>query len=248
MRYFAAAILTLSATGCGSVGSSATTSTGYLATVAPIFASSCVACHWKGSLTGYQLVDPFDPQTGIIGRQTDWTMARHTTLVVPGKPEESELIDKIKATDLNPETEGASMPFVVPALTADEIAAVRAWIAGGAKNDASYQSTVAPIFGDGKSLGASAGKCSFCHTATSTNAPNLVDPFDASRGAVNVRANVGGVRVIPSDPDHSVLFQKVSGATLPAALGSPMPLHLNPLTASQIATVEAWIQAGAKND
>ena len=50
----------------------------------------------------------------------------------------------------------------------------------------------APIFGDGVSLGAKAGKCSYCHTAKSLNPPNLVDPFDPARGVVNVNAIVGG--------------------------------------------------------
>jgi hypothetical protein len=68
---------------------------------------------------------------------------------------------------------------------------------------------------------------------------------------VNVNAIVGGTgakRVIPGDPDHSVLYQKVSGAPLASNLKSPMPYQTPRLTADEVAAIEAWITAGAKND
>ena len=175
-------------------------------------------------------------------------MARHAVLIVPGNPQESFLVDKVAATNLNETTEGASMPLNMPQVTSAELAAIRTWIQNGANNDSYYQTNVAPIFGNGVSLGARAGKCSYCHSAQSLNTPNLANPFDPVRGVVNVAALVGGTRVIPGDPDHSVLYQKVSGAALPANLRNPMPYQTPALTASEVAAVEAWIAAGAKND
>lgn len=238
----------VAAAGCGSNSSSGPTSASYSGTVSKIFTDNCLYCHWPKSPIGYQLENPFDPTTGIIGRATSWTSARNTQLVVPGHPEQSFLVDKIKDTDLNPDTEGASMPLDNPLVTASELQAIHDWIQGGALNDASFQANVAPIFGDGKSLGTKAGKCSYCHAPGSPNPPDLTNPFDPARGVVNVPALVGGTRVIPGDPDNSVLYKKVSGAPLPAALKSPMPFQVPKLSATQISAIEAWITAGANND
>ena len=234
----------------GGSGADAGTPTGasYSLTVAPIFGAKCDNCHWMGTPIGYQLQDPFDPNTGMVGRAGSWTAARHTINIVPGDPSQSFLVDKVTATDLNPDSEGAPMPYATDAVTATELAAIRTWIQNGTNNDADYQANVAPIFGDGVHLGPKAGKCSYCHTAKSLNPPNLVDPFDPARGVVNVKAIVGGTRVIPGDPDHSVLYQKVSGAPLAANLKSPMPYQTPRLTADEVAAIEAWITGGAKND
>jgi hypothetical protein len=237
----------LAAAACGS-GNSSGTPGSYVQTVAPIFAGSCSYCHWRGTPIGYQLTAPFDPSTGIIGRDSSWTSARHLQLVVPGHPEESFLVDKIKATDLNPDTEGAPMPLDNPLVTDSERQAIYDWILNGANNDGSYQTNVAPIFGDGKSLGSKAGKCSYCHAAAAPTPPNLVDPFDPDRGVVNVAALVGGTRVIPGDPEHSVLYQKISGQSLPAGLMHPMPYQVPRLSTAQVAAIEAWITAGANDN
>jgi mono/diheme cytochrome c family protein len=175
-------------------------------------------------------------------------MARHTILVVPGKPDESFLVDKVQATDLNADTEGANMPLNMPQLDSTELDAIHTWIQNGANNDSYYQANVAPIFGDGVSLGNKAGKCSYCHSAQSLNPPNLADPFDPVRGVVNVTALVGGTRVIPGDPEHSVLYQKVAGAPLPPSLKSPMPYQTAKLTTDEIAAIVAWIADGARNN
>jgi hypothetical protein len=237
--------------GSGAGGSGAGGSggaSGYLATVFPIFEAKCVNCHWKGTPIGFQLQNPFDATTGMVGRATDWTMARNTILIAPGHPEQSFLVDKVQATDLNPDTEGAGMPLDPPLVTSTELTSIRTWIQNGANNDASFQTNVAPIFGDGVSVGAKAGKCSYCHSAQSLNPPNLANPFDTTRGVVNIAALVGGTRVIPGDPDHSVLYEKVSGAPLPAALKNPMPYQTPKLTTSEIAAIVAWIAGGALNN
>jgi hypothetical protein len=78
----------------------------------------------------------------------------------------------------------------------------------------------------------------------------LVNPFDPSLGVVGVQARVGvgRIRVIPGDPDNSVLYQKVSGGPLSPDLKSPMPYQTPRLTAAEVAAIEAWITAGALNN
>lgn len=49
-----------------------------------------------------------------------------------------------------------------------------------------------------------------------------------------------GTRVIPSDPDASILYQLVSTGVMPAEGG--------PLTAAQIETIREWIAEGAEDN
>jgi len=52
------------------------------------------------------------------------------------------------------------------------------------------------------------------------------------------------IRVVPGDPDHSLLYQKLAGHP---PCGDPMP-STGPLSAAQIELVRSWIAAGANND
>lgn len=60
------------------------------------------------------------------------------------------------------------------------------------------------------------------------------------------------VRVIPSDANNSLLFNKVHSKLVatPAACGSPMPLPAGaaPLRQSEVDLIAAWINAGAMNN
>ena len=58
----------------------------------------------------------------------------------------------------------------------------------------------------------------------------------------------GGVRIVPGDPEASVLFTKVEGGDLPPGLGRPMPLHYDRLTSQEIQILRNWIAEGAKNN
>jgi hypothetical protein len=67
------------------------------------------------------------------------------------------------------------------------------------------------------------------------------------------RANAVGVasaevpalfRIAPNDAPNSYLYRKVSAA--PGILGDPMPLSGGPLTASELALIETWIEQGAR--
>ena len=229
--------------GTGGSGGKGATTVSYARDVLPLF-EECTHCHFAGSVVPFQLQDPFNPTTGLVNVMGDWTEARHRVLVVPGQPEQSFLMDKLKG-DVDEHTEGGKMPLSMPLPTSAEVAAVRTWIAAGAQDDAQYRSDVAPLFGDASNLGAAAGKCSFCHTADSPYAPNLVDPFDTTRGVVNIASETGGTRVIPGDPDGSLLYRKVANMNLSPVQGERMPYQATELTAAQITTIETWIREGA---
>ncbi len=216
--------------------------------VAPIFAQSCVYCHHPGSPTAIDFTHPFDPAMGIIGRPNSWMLARASLIVDPGNVSNSFLIDKVERVDLDVHVEGNRMPWGPPRVTAEEITAVRQWIMDGAKDDPFYQDSVATLFGDGKSLGAKGGKCSYCHYENTWQLPDLTHPFDKNVGVVNVVGARGAKLVVPGDPDGSVLVQKISATQPMDSFGNPMPMQFPLLAQAQIDTLKAWIAAGAHDD
>jgi hypothetical protein len=208
--------------------------------IAPMLVGKCTLCHHPDNPTGLDLTRPFDPEVGMINREVSWPEADADLIVDPGDPDNSFILDKVSREPLDPEREGAFMPLVIPRLSADEIATVRSWISDGAEDDDFYRERVAPIFGDGESLGRNSGKCAFCHYEGSS-LPNLVDPF-ASSGVVD-RVNARGVPlVLPGDPDGSLLVHKIEERV---TAGLPMPLWLEPFSEHEVNLLRRWIIEGA---
>lgn len=85
--------------------------------VAPLFAEQCVSCH------GAQ-----DPEAGLQLHTYEGVMkgSEYGTVVEKGDPDGSLLIEMISAGE---------MPQDADALTADQVAMVRTWIAEGAANN-----------------------------------------------------------------------------------------------------------------
>jgi hypothetical protein len=231
-------------------GAAPTGSISFRRDVAPVFSGSCNFCHHPGTAIGIDLTRPFDPTTGIIRRANTWKSAAATLIVDPGNLPNSFLIHKVERTDLDAHIEGNRMPWNVDRLTPDEIAAIRRWITDGAKNDGFYQASVAPIFGDGMSLGSAGGKCSYCHYPGTPQPPDLTHPFDATTGVVNVESKLpAGKRVVPGDPDASFLVKKIEAQPGSTAIGgAAMPMQIPLLSQGSIDALKAWINAGAKND
>ena len=220
----------------------------FSAQVAPIFAAKCNLCHHPNNAVKVDLTQPFDPEVGIINRPNSWTKSEKTILVAPGDPEASALIWKVEQAELEPKIDGDPMPWNIDPLTDRELEDLRRWIVQGAEADALYRSSITRIFGDGVSLGSRGGKCAYCHYAGAASGPDLTDPFDPARGIVNIDSMFGGVRIVPGDPEASVLYTKVSGETLAPDLGRPMPLHFERLTSGEIQILRDWISEGAKDN
>jgi hypothetical protein len=216
--------------------------------VAPLFAAKCNFCHHPDNAVKVDLTQSFDPEVGIIRRPNSWTKSEKKMLVVPGDPEGSALIWKVEQTELDPKIDGNPMPWNIDPLTEKELADLRQWIVQGARDDALYQSSITRIFGDGVSLGSRGGKCAYCHYPGAASGPDLTDPLDSARGIVNINSRFGGVRIVPGDPEASVLFAKVRGGTLAPELGRPMPLHFERLTSEEIQILRDWISEGAQDN
>ncbi len=94
----------------------------FLSDVAPVLVSRCVSCHNGAKARGDYKLNTFDNllQPGASG----------AAALVPGKPDESELYKRLVSTEPK-----ERMPPGDDALSADEIAAVKRWIAVGGKFD-----------------------------------------------------------------------------------------------------------------
>lgn len=240
-------VLALSLIACGPPPAPQPKPVSFASQVRPIFNAKCIACHFPGNLSKLDLVNPFSATEGLL-RQSTWApRSRHAMIVAAGKPEESQLLVKIDpSVTLDPANEGKPMPFVIENVTAAELADLRQWISSGATDDAFFRSNVTPVLGVYVNLGRTIGKCSYCHSANSLYAPDVVNAFGA-RGLVNVNSGFGGKRVVPGDPDDSVLVKKLAD-TVPPSLGQKMPLNYAPLTADEVELVRTWIAEGAQDN
>ncbi|MTI86626.1 MAG: hypothetical protein FH748_01515 [Balneolaceae bacterium] len=101
--------------------------------------------------------------------------------------------------------------------------------------DISYADDIQPIFN--QSCGGSG-----CHVGS---AQNNVDLSSYSSTINSVGASYGINIVAPGDPDGSPLVDKIESNP---DKGSRMPLTGGFLSANQIATIRAWIEAGAEDN
>ena len=91
--------------------------------VRPILQAQCQGCHQPAKAGGGYVMTAFD-------RHAQGRRERHEAAIVPGKPEESFLVDKI-----TPQDGKAEMPQDKPPLSAAEIELIARWIAQGAVDD-----------------------------------------------------------------------------------------------------------------
>jgi hypothetical protein len=98
--------------------------------------------------------------------------------------------------------------------------------------------------------------CGTCHKAGTPPQGLILGP---DLDVATLRANIVDVasheaptlkRIAPNDPNNSYLLLKVKGlqggATCPTSCGVQMPKDMTPLTADQIAQIQAWVNAGAQ--
>ncbi len=89
------------------------------ASVRPVFESNCVHCHGPNRLAHMPALADTRSLAGLIG-PANW--------IVPGKPERSRFFQVVTLTDAQP----GAMPPTGHAISAAEVAKLRAWIVAGA--------------------------------------------------------------------------------------------------------------------
>lgn len=95
--------------------------------IEPIFSRHCYGCHQGAKQLGSYMMTDFSAL--LVGGESE------SPAIVPGKPDESYLVEQI--TPVDGHAEMPDEPF--PSLSKVEVELVRNWIAQGAKNDAEEQ-------------------------------------------------------------------------------------------------------------
>jgi hypothetical protein len=94
----------------------------------PLPCTPCTSCHFTGSTNPPDLSDPL----ALVGKSAAYRV--DLQLIVPGDPESSFLLMKLKATGFSPAI-GAPMPYRFQPLTDAEVDLLRQWILEGARNN-----------------------------------------------------------------------------------------------------------------
>lgn len=206
------------------------------ADIAPILAERCVMCHAGEFAPAGLALDSFDAV--IRG-------SANGPVVQSGRPEESELIRRIKGLR-QPRMPMTGPPF----LSDDEIGLFERWVAGGMPEGAVPEARadagpvpglpapgepvnylhVAPIF---------AQRCARCHAADGVMGPApegyLLNSYAAT---IETRDRA---RVVPGRPDASELVRRIRGQARPM-----MPFDGPPyLSDEEVRLIEDWITQGA---
>lgn len=107
-----------------------------------------------------------------------------------------------------------------------------------------------------------APKCatSYCHVATNRGGLNMTSASEAYKRLVGKKAGdlerdpyslckeTGLTRVVPFDPDASLLMQKLTPSASGVVCGKAMPLDKPALPEPEIARIARWISQGAANN
>jgi len=216
----------------------------FTASVAPILSRHCGGCHIAGRKGGFQMVS----HAGLM----------KTGMVQPGMGEASRLVEVILSGDMprgggkvSPEDLGVLMkwidagaPFDGPDPTAPIDVMARQAAAGPAPvpprsivavklkpGEVSFAADIAPILLE---------QCAGCHDAVQPEGNLSMVTLERL-----LRGGRGGAAIVPGQGIDSLLVKKIKGSGIE---GQRMPLGKQPLSAEVIATIQKWIDQGAKLD
>lgn len=223
--------------------------------VAPILAARCLTCHGGDNPRANLRIDTF----GGIVKGGD-----SGPLIVPNKPAESLLVQRISADG------EARMPKRGNALSADEIAKITAWIASGAKftgnnstplgelkaaeparrdttpleidkptgnETVSFKDDIAPFM---------VNLCVGCHSGDGRGLREgglSLESFERL-----MKGGKSGRVVLPGNTKESRLWQLVGEQYLPDGTPLKMPPGQSVITRSNHTNLRKWIEEGAKFD
>jgi hypothetical protein len=224
--------------------------------IKPIFNQRCTTCHRPVSPIQVDIQNPYAPEVGLVNAVNTWweqnpenrdELGLDMMNVVPFDPDASFLMHKITG-DLPEEGAGAQMPAQIAPLTPDEVGVLETWVTDGALPGPYFDNNVQPIFGSEDASGFFNGKCVFCHYAGSpVPSLDLTDVFGPN-GLVDVDATYRGrmKRVLPGDPENSLMILKVRAERADSDIGAQMPYSFDALSSNQVETVRQWILEGAR--
>ena len=217
----------------------------FTAQVAPILSRHCGGCHIAGRKGGFQMVS----YAGLM----------KTGMVQPGAGESSRLVETILSGDM-PRGGGKVSP--------EDVGVLMKWIDAGAPFDgpdpnapidamARQATALPPAVAPTKPIVAvklKSGEVSFAADVAPVLVAQCVGCHDAMQPEANLsmvslerllRGGRGGSPIVSGKGGDSLLIKKLKGAGIE---GQRMPLGKPPLADDVIATIQKWIDQGAKLD
>jgi hypothetical protein len=186
--------------------------------IMPILSTSCAYadCH-----------DSYDPQEGIDLTTYQNIMASGT--IVPGDASESELYEAI--TEDDPEDR---MPYGLPPLSSQQVAAIRDWINQGAKNNSCQAECDTTIFTySGAVQMILAKSCVNCHKSGAASGGILLDNHTSVAEVASSGRLIGA---ITHKPGYTAMPY------------SSNPANQRKLENCEITIIQKWVNAGNPNN
>jgi Protein of unknown function (DUF1553)/Protein of unknown function (DUF1549)/Planctomycete cytochrome C len=152
-------------------------------------------------------------------------------VVVPGKPAESLLYEKVHA--------GAMPPKKDERLTPAEVEAFRRWIAAGAQTTADADGQGHAAVNQHDVLPILNRRCTACH-----GGHRQEGKLDLRTKAAILRGGKSGPAIVPGKPDSSLLIQKVRAGQMPPK-ERLVEASVKPIEPAEIEVITRWIAAGA---
>jgi cytochrome c553 len=188
--------------------------------IRPLFQAKCVRCHGVKATRGD--LDLTTPAGVLKGGQSG-------PVIVPGKPDESLLYDKLHSGKMPP---GQKDP-----LSEAELDGVRRWIAAGASFGPGEVTAAAPTQHD--LLPIVLRRCTACHGLRRQEAG-----LDLHTRTAMLRGGKSGPAVVPGKPDESLVIQKVRAGQMPPR-DRLVEASVKPMEPAELDVLARWIAAGA---
>jgi mono/diheme cytochrome c family protein len=191
----------------------------YADDVRPLFQAKCARCH--GTKTHRADLDLTTPAGIRKGGESG-------AVIVPGKPKESLLFEKVHS--------GAMPPKKEDRLSAAEVERIRAWIAAGAKLDTENtaadvnQHDVIPVL---------LRHCTVCHGRHRKEAG-----LDLRTKATMLKGGKSGPAIVLGKPGESLLIRKLRAGQMPPP-DRLVEVSIKPIESAEVDTLAHWIAAGA---
>jgi len=199
---------------------------------------ACIVCHsFNDPQRSYRGLD-LSTCEGILRGATEPPVR---PLIVPGKPEQSLLVKKLRDNRMP-----LGVSFLYPTDT-ENILKIKEWIAQGAKDDEQFAQEILPLFQAADAFGTE-NPCISCHASfrdpPSFNEVNLTSHEAIMKGAwsrSNGKQDKPGVPiVVPFNAEASPLYQRLTENRMPPGID---PAHSS--NHPNVKLLMRWIEQGA---
>src|SRR5262245_26352778 len=205
--------------GAGRLGHAADKPPTYEGDIRPVLQAKCAKCHGdkvrKGDL------DLTTPAGILKGGESGKAL-------VPGKPDDSLLFEKVHKGEMPPKKEGR--------LAEADVESIRRWIVAGAQMTAAAEADTVTQHDVGPIL---LRRCVACHGRHRQEAG-----LDLRSKSAMVRGGKSGPAVVPGKPDDSLLLKKIRAGAMPPK-DRLVEASVKPIESAELEVLTRWIAAGA---